>query len=81
MLRDVEYFKTRIGGLDGAGDAGDYIVNLVKEKSVPVAKAAAPEPAPAATNGKTSSESPSEPKAEEVKVEGKENTKVQIEKK
>ena len=57
MLRDAEYFKTRIGSLDGAGDTGDYIVNLVKEKSVPVAKAAAPDLASAATNGKTSSES------------------------
>jgi vacuolar protein sorting-associated protein 54 len=57
MLRDAEYFKARIGGLDGAGDAGDYIVNLVKEKSVPVATVAVSDPAPAATNGKTSSES------------------------
>ena len=35
MLRDAEHFKNKIGGLDGAGDAGNYIVNLVKEKSVP----------------------------------------------
>ncbi len=34
MIRDVEYFKTKIGGLDGAGDAGDYIVKLVKDKKV-----------------------------------------------
>jgi vacuolar protein sorting-associated protein 54 len=54
MLRDAEHFKTRIGGLDGAGDTGDFIVNLVKEKNVPKPKA--PSPAPpaeeAATNGK-----------------------------
>jgi vacuolar protein sorting-associated protein 54 len=78
MLRDAEHFKTRIGDLDGAGDAGSYIVNLVKEKSVP--KAAIPDPAPAATNGKMSSESASESKPEEEKVEGKENTKVESEK-
>ena len=77
MLRDAEYFKTRIGGLDGAGDAGDYIVNLVKEKSVP--KATVPDSTPAITNGKTSSESASEPKAEEEKVGGKENAKVESE--
>lgn len=78
MLRDAEYFKTRIGGLDGAGDAGDYIVNLVKGKSVP--KATVPDPISAATNGKTSSESASEPKAEAENVEGKENTKAGSEK-
>ncbi|TAQ83861.1 hypothetical protein B7494_g7822 [Chlorociboria aeruginascens] len=38
MLRDAEYFNSRIGGLDGAGDAGDYIIKLVKEKPVPKAK-------------------------------------------
>jgi vacuolar protein sorting-associated protein 54 len=38
MLRDAEHFKSKIGGLDGAGDAGDYIVGLVKAKSVPKPK-------------------------------------------
>jgi vacuolar protein sorting-associated protein 54 len=57
MLRDAEYFKARIGGLDGAGDAGDYLVNLVKEKAVPRPQSDASldtEPAPtngSATNG------------------------------
>lgn len=64
MLRDAEYFKTRIGSLDGAGDAGDYLVNLVKGKSVPKPKANPPLSAASsktatqdtAPNGKTSSE-------------------------
>jgi vacuolar protein sorting-associated protein 54 len=54
MLRDAEHFKTRIGGLDGAGDTGDFIVNLVKGKNVPKTKAPSPPPAEkeeAATNG------------------------------
>ena len=55
MLRDAEYFKTRIGDIDGAGDVGDYLMNLVKEKSVP--KAVVLEPVPAPANGKTSGES------------------------
>ena len=55
MLRDAEYFKTRIGGLDGAGDAANYIVNIVKEKSIPKPEASLE--APVATNGKTSSDS------------------------
>lgn len=35
MLRDVKYFKTRIGGLDGANDTGDYIIKVVQDKNVP----------------------------------------------
>jgi vacuolar protein sorting-associated protein 54 len=69
MMRDAEYFKTRIGGLDGAGDAGDYLINVVKEKSVPVA-ITAPEP----TNGQVSSESGSETKVEETD-EGQDESK------
>ncbi|KAK6581000.1 hypothetical protein PZA11_006488 [Diplocarpon coronariae] len=44
MLRDAEHFKTKIGGLDGASDAGDYLVNLVKAKNVPRAKTPPPPP-------------------------------------
>lgn len=47
MLRDTEHFKTKIGSLDGAGDAGDYLVNLVKAKNVPKPKVATPPPPPA----------------------------------
>jgi vacuolar protein sorting-associated protein 54 len=59
MLRDAEHFKNKIGGLDGAGDAGNYIVNLVKEKNVPKPRPLTPAPIEkdeTATNGKTSSE-------------------------
>jgi vacuolar protein sorting-associated protein 54 len=59
MLRDAEHFKNKIGGLDGAGDAGNYIVNLVKEKSVPKPRPLTPAPIEkdeTATNGNTSSE-------------------------
>ncbi len=34
MLRDVELFKSRISKLDGAADLGDYLVNLVNNKTV-----------------------------------------------
>jgi len=49
MLRDAEYFKSRIGTLDGAGDTGDYIIKIVKEKNVP--KVIPPAPVPEETNG------------------------------
>ncbi|TGO11743.1 hypothetical protein BTUL_0103g00400 [Botrytis tulipae] len=35
MLRDAQYFKTRIGSLAGANDAGDYIIKVVQDKNVP----------------------------------------------
>ena len=57
MLRDVEYFKTRIGGLDGAAETADFFVNLVKAKPVPKPKAPTPPPVEplerAETNGAT----------------------------
>jgi vacuolar protein sorting-associated protein 54 len=89
MLRDAEHFKSKIGGLDGAGDAGDYIVGLVKAKNVPKPKLPVPEPAPAeapaqentTVNDKSNDEFPSEEtpevdekgKREENQVEGEEH--------
>ena len=34
MLRDAEFFSARINQLDGAGDLGDSLVRIVKDKSV-----------------------------------------------
>ncbi|KAG9243925.1 Vps54-like protein-domain-containing protein [Calycina marina] len=50
MLRDVEYFKTRIGGLDGATETADYFVKVVQDKPVPRPVAPTPE-----VNGTTDS--------------------------
>lgn len=44
MLRDAEYFKTRIGSLDGANDAGDYIIKIVHDKNVPRSSSTTPPP-------------------------------------
>jgi len=84
MLRDAEYFKTRLGGLDGAGDTGDYIVNLVKDKPVPKPKAAPesrplepkpPAQAPPVTNGKSSVDTPPlEAEEEQAPEEKKEDS-------
>ena len=82
MLRDAEHFKTKIGGLDGAGDAGNYIVNLVKEKSVPKPKPLTPAPtekeetATNGENGKTSNESAAEIKVEEGEKKAGKNDEV-----
>lgn len=34
MLRDVEQFKTKMGKIEGAGDVGDRLVELIQAKSV-----------------------------------------------
>ena len=34
MLRDAEFFKSRLGKLEGAAELGDYIVDIVKNKPV-----------------------------------------------
>ncbi|MCJ1392987.1 hypothetical protein MMC18_005859 [Xylographa bjoerkii] len=34
LLRDVEYFKARVGKLDGSGDIGDYLLNIINEKPI-----------------------------------------------
>ena len=47
MLVDAEHFRNRLGVLDGAGDTGDYLVTLVKEKGVPKPKAQKPPHSPA----------------------------------
>ena len=89
MLRDAEHFNSKIGGLGGAGDAGDHIVSLVKAKNVPKPKLPVPEPAPAeapaqentTVNGKSSDEVASNEtpevdekgKKEEKQVEGEEH--------
>ena len=47
LLRDVGYFKTRVDKLDGSGDIGDYLLNIVNEKSIeaePHSRARTPEP-------------------------------------
>ena len=34
MLADAEYFNSRISRLDGAGDLGEHVVNVVRAKAI-----------------------------------------------
>lgn len=90
MLRDAEFFKSKVGGLDGAGDTGDYIVGLVKGKSVPKPRlpdiTVVPEEVSgknnAITNGKTSTDISAETPPEAVeKDKGAEDQAAQMEEK
>jgi vacuolar protein sorting-associated protein 54 len=81
MLRDAEHFKWKMGGLDGAGDAGDYIVGLVLGKSVPRPKPSVTAPTPTEvlvkenniTNRKSNSELSSEPPIDVDEMEKQED--------
>ncbi|KAL2172542.1 hypothetical protein VTG60DRAFT_5296 [Thermothelomyces hinnuleus] len=35
MLQDVEYFKSRLGKIDGFEDAGDHLVSVIKKMTAP----------------------------------------------
>jgi len=64
-LRDAEHFDARLSKIDGSGDLGAYVANIVKEKAIvaPVAAPKAPQPNPPASESRTSMEKP-KPSAE-----------------
>lgn len=43
MLRDIEFFKTKLQHIDGFGDTGNHLVEIIKAKQV---KSASPPPPP-----------------------------------
>jgi vacuolar protein sorting-associated protein 54 len=47
MLTDVEYFNTKIGKIDGSGDLGDHLIQVVKAKTI------TPDPNGSATSSST----------------------------
>ncbi|KAL2152056.1 hypothetical protein VTH82DRAFT_5240 [Thermothelomyces myriococcoides] len=58
MLQDVEYFKSRLGKIDGFDDAGDHLVNVIRKLAAPPppptpepVPQSPPPPATAAPNG------------------------------
>lgn len=34
MLRDVEFFQSRLGRIDGFGDAGEFLLGVINSKTV-----------------------------------------------
>lgn len=54
MLRDVEFFRSRISKLEGAAGLGEYLVKVVEQKGVTDPDASRkPEDTPAATKAPT----------------------------
>lgn len=56
MLRDMEFFKTKLHHIDGFGDTADELVEIIKSKQV---KSASPPPPPPSEK-KSSEEEPAE---------------------
>lgn len=48
LLRDAEHYETKLGKIDGAADTGQYLIGIVKEKTIVAPPAAAPAPPAAA---------------------------------
>ncbi|KAK3308597.1 Vps54-like protein-domain-containing protein [Chaetomium strumarium] len=62
MLRDVEFFQSRLGKIDGFEDAGEYLVSVIKSKQIsapPPPPASAPQPASSTTGITTTPPPPS----------------------
>ncbi|KAK4237984.1 vacuolar protein sorting-associated protein 54 [Achaetomium macrosporum] len=59
MLRDVEFFQSRLGKIDGFDDAGKYLVNVIKSKQISAPAPPPPAPQPASSTTTTTTPSPS----------------------
>ena len=77
LLADAEFFQTRIGKIDGAGDLGQQLVNIVNGKPVLASnKATKTEAAvPEASHKSEASEPPiTQPLADNTARDGKEES-------
>jgi len=36
MINDVEFFKSKLGKFNGANELGDYLIQVIKNKSITV---------------------------------------------
>ncbi|PCH08081.1 Vacuolar protein sorting-associated protein 54 [Penicillium occitanis (nom. inval.)] len=60
MLSDVEYFKSKMGKIDGSGDLGDTLIQVVNAKTILPEKMTAAEPAQTEASS-SANEAPSPP--------------------
>jgi hypothetical protein len=66
MLRDVQYFKSRISRLDGAAHLVDYLIKIVAEKRVQVQQ----QPGPPVDQSETVSPSTPSPQSGDDAIVG-----------
>ena len=77
MLQDVEFFSSRLGKIDGFGDAGDFLTNIANSKEV---KPKTPPPEPAKeTEDSENKDEPEEAKKtdDDANVDAKEDMATQ----
>lgn len=78
MLRDVEYFRSRLGKIDGFEDAGEYLVSIIRKKVVMApAPPPAPEPEPASSPPLTAATPSPAPASPTEGAEGKKSAEEQ----
>ena len=79
MLRDVEFFQSRLGKIDGFEDSGDYLKKVIKNKEIsapePVPEPAPPTPTPTPPPAQPSPSSSDE--GEEGKKSAEESAELQ----
>lgn len=63
MLRDIELFTSKLGKLDGFGDAGEYLTKIINGKEIKTLRVSAP----------TEEEAPKEDKPNGDDAENEEN--------
>lgn len=79
MLRDADHFALKTARIDGAGDVGETILAIARDRKLPVKEPPPPSPSPPAeavqeepaTDKAPLPDSPSPPATEENGAEGK----------
>lgn len=72
MLSDVEYFKSKMGKIDGSSDLGDTLIQVVNTKAILPEKTSASEPAQTeATSSASEASSPPVPEKDDNNQQSK----------
>lgn len=80
MLRDLEFFKTKLQHIDGFGDTADHLVQIIKSKQV---KSASPPSSEKRSSGETPAEATKAVEEaigaeEKASVDNRESTEMEV---
>jgi vacuolar protein sorting-associated protein 54 len=70
MLHDIEFFQARLSKIDGFGNAGEYLMKIIKSKEVKKAAPSPPPPPPPAAATIESKETEAEEEKSSTKDDG-----------
>ena len=69
ILRDIEYFQSRLAKIDGFQDAGDYLSGIVKSKDIKYPSAQAQSPPPAQAQAQAQAPAPAPTPSPDIKAD------------